>query len=78
MKKHGVTIEYSKIVPQIYLGTNACCKLHFKRELINNGIKADISMEEERIDAAWGVDYFLWLPTRDHMAPKQHQLMLGC
>ncbi|MAF13428.1 MAG: hypothetical protein CMI53_00845 [Parcubacteria group bacterium] len=24
-----------------------------------------------------GVDYFLWLPTKDHNPPKKHQLLLG-
>jgi len=34
------------------------------------GVTCDISMEEERIDAPFGVEYFLWLPTPDHAGPS--------
>ncbi len=76
MKKH-VKFEYNKITPYIYLGTNACCVVHFKEELLKKGIKADISLEKERIDNPQGVDYFLWLPTADTFAPAQKQLLTG-
>ena len=76
-KKHGVKMEYNQITPYIFLGTNACCQIHFKKELLDKGIKADISLEEGRIDAAWGVKYFLWLPTKDHTAPTMKQLGMG-
>ncbi len=71
------TFEYSKITDQIYIGTNACCTIHFKMELLNKGVKADISMEAERLDAAQGAQYFLWLPTRDHTAPTMKKLRVG-
>ncbi len=78
MKRHGPLIfEYNKITDYIYLGTNQCCQLHFKKELLRKGIKADISLEKERIDAPFGVDYYLWLPVKDHTAPSQKQLTLG-
>lgn len=76
-KDHGVQMEYSKISDYIYLGTNSCCQVHFDRTLLDQGVKADISLEAERIDAPWGVSYFLWLPTIDHTAPTLDALILG-
>ncbi|MBI4415228.1 MAG: dual specificity protein phosphatase family protein [Candidatus Kerfeldbacteria bacterium] len=70
-------INYSRITPGIYLGTNACCQRHFDLKLLRRGITADISLEAERIDAPRGVDYFLWLPTPDHSSPSQKDLDLG-
>lgn len=69
--------EYSKINDQLFVGTNACCAIHFKKELLDQGVRADISMEAERIDAAAGAEYFLWLPTVDHTAPTMEKLSLG-
>jgi hypothetical protein len=74
--KH-VPFEYSKITEYVYLGTNQCCQYHFKKMLLDKGIKADISVEKERLDAPFGVDYFLWLPVEDHKAPSQKQLLVG-
>lgn len=75
---HGTPrFEYSQITPYIFLGTDMCCQPHFKKELLDKGISADISMREKHIDAPFGVKYFLWLPTRDHYAPSQQQLLLG-
>jgi len=76
--KHGTLIfEYNKITEYLYLGTNQCCQIHFKKELLNKGIRADISLEGEKIDAPFGVDYYLWLPVKDHTAPSQKQLRAG-
>ena len=77
MKHSKLTFEYNKITDYIYLGTNQCCQIHFKKELLNKGIKADISLEKERIDAPFGVDYYLWLPVKDHTAPTLKQLKIG-
>ena len=71
------TFEYNKITEQIYLGTNACCTVHFDNDLLKAGVRADISMEAERIDAADGAEYFLWLPTIDHTAPTMQKLRVG-
>lgn len=76
-KKDHVKFEYNKITPLIYLGTNACCQVHFKQELLDKGIRADISIENERVDQPIGVDYFLWLPVKDHIAPSLKQLWVG-
>jgi len=69
--------EYSKITNYIYIGTNQCCQLHFNESLLDKGVKADISLEENRLDQPFGVDYYLWLPTKDHKAPTQEQLKIG-
>ena len=78
MVTHGpLTFEYNKITSSIYIGTNQCCTTHFNSELKRKGIYADISVESERLDAAWGAKYFLWLPVVDHTAPKKNQFILG-
>lgn len=69
--------QYDKITDQIFIGTNACCTMHFKKSLLDKGVRADISMEAERIDAAQGAQYFLWLPTKDHAAPTIKKLRVG-
>ncbi len=69
--------EYSQITDFIYIGTNMCCKADFDKGLLAQGIFADISLEKERLDNPYGVDFFLWLPTEDHTAPAQAQLYLG-
>jgi protein-tyrosine phosphatase len=69
--------EYSVITEQIYLGTNGCCTVHFEKELVEMGVHADISLEQERLDAAEGAEHFLWLPTKDHTAPTMGALRTG-
>lgn len=69
--------EYSKITEYIYIGTNQCCNPHFEKSLVKNGVKADISLEWERLDQPFGVNYYLWLPTKDHKAPTFKQLLIG-
>ncbi len=74
--KH-VPFEYDKITEYIYIGSNQCCHVHFRGSLLKKGVKADISLEKEKLDSPFGVDYFLWLPVIDHKAPTQKQLMVG-
>jgi protein-tyrosine phosphatase len=74
--KH-VPFEYNKITDYLYLGTNQCCQVHFKKSLLKKGVRADISLEKERLDNPFGVDYFLWLPVVDRKAPAQKQLLIG-
>ena len=76
MPEH-VNMNYSQIDEHIYVGTNACCVTHFNTSLLRQGVKADISLESEKIDAPWGVKYFLWLPTIDHTAPTMEALAMG-
>ena len=69
--------EYNQIDDHIWIGTNKCCEIGFDKELSDQGFTADISLEEERLDAAQGAEYFLWLPTKDHMPPTQEKLRVG-
>jgi protein-tyrosine phosphatase len=78
MVKHGkLTFEYSRITTLIYVGTNMCCQTHFDKKLLKKGIKADISLEEKKLDQPFGVKQYLWLPTKDHAPPTMQQLRLG-
>jgi protein-tyrosine phosphatase len=72
-----VRMDVSEVTPQLYLGTNQCCREHFKVLLIERGVLHDISLEGEEIDAPFGVETFLWLPTSDHTSPTQMDLRLG-
>ncbi len=74
--KH-VPFEYSKIKDYIYIGTNQCCHGHFDKLLLKKGINADISLEKERLEEPFGIDYFLWLPVVDRKAPTQKQMLVG-
>ena len=74
--KH-VPFEFNRITEHIYIGTNQCCRIHFSSLLLKKGVKGNISLEKERIDAPFGVDYFLWIPVLDKKAPTQKQLLLG-
>ena len=69
--------EYNQITKYVFIGTNRCCKMHFAKELASKGIKADISLEEDKVDNPFGVKYFLWLPTKDHQAPTLNQFSIG-
>lgn len=69
--------DYNQINELVFIGTNMCCQFGFDKELLSKGVKADISLEKDRIDAPNGVDYFLWLPTEDGQAPTMDKLNLG-
>lgn len=79
MMEQGIhpTLDHDEIVDGIFIGTNQCCQTHFDERLLKLGIEADISLEEERIDAPFGVQFYIWLPVTDRHAPTQAQLELG-
>lgn len=70
-------LEYNEIIDGIHIGTNQCCQTHFDEKLRQEGITADISLEEDRLDAPFGVDFYIWMPVQNHMAPKHEQLEFG-
>jgi protein-tyrosine phosphatase len=70
-------LDYNYITDGIYIGTNQCCKTHFDEKLGKEGITADISLEEDRLDAPFGVDFYIWMPVKNHAAPKREQLEFG-
>lgn len=69
--------DYDQVDDSVFIGTNMCCQFGFNKELLAKNVRADISLEEDRIDAPQGVDFFLWLPTPDHEAPTLNKLQLG-
>lgn len=73
---HG-TLSYDEITNGVFIGTNQCCQTHFDERLLREGITADISLEEDRVDQPFGVAFYLWLPVRDKTAPTQAQLRVG-
>lgn len=77
MESNHRSFDYSEITPLIFVGRNACCATHFDQELLSRGVRADVSIEEERIDQPFGVDMFLWLPTKDHTAMTHERADLG-
>ncbi len=70
-------LEYNLITDGIYVGNNLCCQNHFDEKLRTEGLEADLSLEETKIDAPFGAKYYLWLPLPDHTAPTPEQLDLG-
>lgn len=79
MKSHPQikTLEYSYITNGIYIGTNQCCQTHFDEKLKNEGVEADISLEAERVDTPFGVQFYIWIPIKNHTAPTSEQLEFG-
>jgi len=69
--------DYNKIGDNLFVGTNMCCEYGFSKELLSKGVRADISLEEDRTDAPDGVDYFFWLPTKDGEAPEPDKLEIA-
>lgn len=70
-------VNYNQITDNIFIGTNFCCMAHFDEDLLDKGITVDISLEEERIDSPFGVETYLWLPTKDDFPPNQYQFKTG-
>lgn len=72
-----IQFEYNKITDYIYLGSNQCCVIHFKKELLDKNICADFSVDNEYVDRPFGVDYFFWLPIVDKKTPSFDELLVG-
>lgn len=70
-------LEYNYITDGIYIGTNQCCQTHFDEKLRNEGVEADMSLEEGRVDTPFGVQFYTWIPIKNHTAPTQEQLEFG-
>ena len=75
-KKDG-PLDYNYITDGMYAGTNQCCALGLAEVLKKEGITADISLEDVRLDHPFGVEMYLWLPTRNNTPPSPDQLRLG-
>ncbi len=70
-------LDFNYIADGIYIGTNQCCQTHFDEQLKKENIEADISLEENRIDAPFGVQFYVWIPVKNHMPPAPDQLEFG-
>jgi protein-tyrosine phosphatase len=70
-------LEYNYITDGIYAGTNQCCSMGLSEVLKKEGISADISLEEIRLDHPFGVDIYVWIPTPNHNPPNSEQLSFG-
>lgn len=79
MKEHPhiKTLDYNHIIDGIYIGNNQCCQIHFDKKLKEEGITADVSLEKERVDAPFGVEFYIWIPIKNHTSPTQEQLDFG-
>lgn len=78
MTKHLTKqLDYNYITDGIYIGTNKCCQMHFDKKLKEEGITTDISLEGERVDAPFGVQFYTWIPVKNHTAPTNEQLDFG-
>ena len=73
----GKPLDYNYVSDGIFIGTNQCCAGGLSEVLKEEGISADISLEDVRIDHPFGVDMYLWLPTVDGQSPSNDQLTLG-
>jgi hypothetical protein len=69
--------DYNEIGDGIFIGSNRCCVLGFLPELRKHHITADISLQDNAIDAPFGAKYFLWLPVRNNASPTQMQFDVG-
>ena len=75
--ENGGKLDYNYIDQGIYIGNNQCCSLGLAEVLEKEKIIADISLEDERLDHPFGVESYLWLPTKDLTPPSEEQLRLG-
>lgn len=69
--------DHSQIDENVFIGTNACCQMHFDSLLLQKGVTCDISLEEEHLDMPHGADIFLWLPTKDMTPPERRKFEVG-
>lgn len=75
--KSGGPLDYHHITDGIYIGTNQCCAVGLAEVLKKEGITADVSLEDVRVDHPFGVALYVWIPTPDHTPPSRDQLVFG-
>lgn len=73
----GEPLDYDYIDDGIYLGTNQCCDIGLSEVLKKEGIVADMSLEDVRIDNPYGVEVYAWIPVVDTEPPSPDQLDYG-
>ena len=70
-------LDFNYITDGIYIGNNKCCKGRFDEYLRKEEIEADISLEEIRLDEPFGVQFYVWIPIKNHTPPSQEQFDFG-
>lgn len=75
-RKHD-KLDYNYITDGIFVGTNQCCQVHFDENLRQEGVEVDISLEENKVDHPFGINFYIWLPVADHSPPRPDQLEFG-
>lgn len=70
-------LDYNYIDDGIYIGTNQCCQSHFEEDLLKKNVEADISLEEDKLDAPFGINFYVWIPVKNHTAPRKDQFEFG-
>ena len=70
-------LDFNQITKYIYVGTNMCCIGHFEKKLLAKRILADLSLEDSRCDMPLGVKHYLWIPTKNHYAPRIDAMING-
>lgn len=73
----GGPLDYNYIADGIYAGTNQCCSAGLAEVLLKEGITADVSLEDVRLDNPFGVEMYTWIPVRDTTPPTPDQLAFG-
>ena len=76
-KKHAT--DYSQITDQIFIGTNLCCVTH-AHPVIAEKFMIEIDLEEDHEvpnQKLLNPLIYLHLPTKDHTAPRDDQLLAG-
>jgi protein-tyrosine phosphatase len=77
-KHHGtLPFNYDYIEDGIFIGSSQCCIAGLNEVLAKEGVSADISLEADNIDSPYGVDMYLWLPTKDLTPPSSDAFSLG-
>ena len=75
--KSPTNLDYNYITDGIYVGTNQCCAVGLSEVLKKEGIKVDISLEENKIDQPFGVEFYVWIPTLNYFPPDPDQMSFG-
>ena len=66
--------NFDHIIDGIYIGNNMCCTAGLHEKLTMEGIKVNITLEEENNEKAEGVDALIWVPVIDGLTPSETEM----
>lgn len=75
--KLGEPLDYDYVESGIFIGTNQCCSAGLSEVLKKEGITADVSLENTKLDQPFGVDMYTWIPVVDTTPPSSEQMDFG-